>query len=215
MGMNFSKTINNTKQSILGQRLAKSTIGKHFTEGVLQNYGFEFENGKRTFLGFDTSTGFKGAKAEFMAARSAGQMGSFVSKRAFAGLGLLWSGYSIYQGFQEGGITGAVKRAGEEALTAGAFNVGLKLAGGLVNPWAIGAATAVGIGMSGYQVGESARANGKRIRNLEMGGEVMDRFGTIATMRQRSLQALQNSHLNGRMALGNEAALIHNPARMR
>lgn len=49
----------------------------------------------------------------------------------------------------------------------------------------------------------------KQVRALELGTPMSDQFGTISTLRQRSLSAIQNSHVNGRMALGNEAALLH------
>ena len=54
-----------------------------------------------------------------------------------------------------------------------------------------------------------AAARLKQVRSLELGAPVLDQFGTIATLRQRSLSAIQNSHVNGRMALGSEAALLH------
>jgi hypothetical protein len=44
---------------------------------------------------------------------------------------------------------------------------------------------------------------------LEMGAPAQDPFGTISTMRQRSIMAIQNSRVNGRTALGNEAMLLY------
>jgi hypothetical protein len=48
-------------------------------------------------------------------------------------------------------------------------------------------------------------------RDLELGGPVMDQFGTLATMRQRSVAAIQNSKLNARSVLSNEATYTYRP----
>ena len=50
---------------------------------------------------------------------------------------------------------------------------------------------------------------GRRLREMEMGGNFSDPFGTAYTMRQRSLQGIQRSHINARNALGNEAFYSH------
>lgn len=50
---------------------------------------------------------------------------------------------------------------------------------------------------------------GRRLREMEMGGNFHDPFGTAYTMRQRSLQGIQKSHINARNALGNEAYYSH------
>lgn len=44
---------------------------------------------------------------------------------------------------------------------------------------------------------------------LEMGHQVADPYGNAATMRQRSLAAMQDSKFNGRTALGNEATYMY------
>jgi len=46
---------------------------------------------------------------------------------------------------------------------------------------------------------------------VQMGTPSVDPFGNNATMRQRSINAIQNSRLNGRTALSNEAALMYSP----
>lgn len=64
-----------------------------------------------------------------------------------------------------------------------------------------------------YSWGEASREHVKKLRQVEMGGQdqVMDAINSAgaATMRQRAASALNNTHLNGRMALGNEGFLMH------
>jgi hypothetical protein len=92
-----------------------------------------------------------------------------------------------------------------------AFGAG-GILGAVINPWTIG------IGAAIYAYGEYEEysrktdlgiARNKQIGSLELGAPIQDPFGTISTLRQRSLSAIQNTHVNGRMALGNEAALLH------
>jgi hypothetical protein len=51
----------------------------------------------------------------------------------------------------------------------------------------------------------------KKHARLEMATPLIDQFGTVATMRQRSLQAINNSKINGRTALGAEGLLTYSP----
>ena len=84
--------------------------------------------------------------------------------------------------------------------------------GTLMNPyaWAVaGGIYAVGKIADNIDRKNRAIAKQKQVRGLELGAPMLDQFGTVATLRQRSLSAIQNSHVNGRMALGNEAALLH------
>ena len=90
--------------------------------------------------------------------------------------------------------------------------VGGGIVGALFSPLAL----MMGAGIYGYgQLEEYSRKNdqaiarNKQIGSLELGAPIQDPFGTISTLRQRSLQAIQNTHVNGRMAFGNEAALLH------
>lgn len=90
--------------------------------------------------------------------------------------------------------------------------VGGGIVGTLFSPLAL----MMGAGIYGYgQLEEYSRKNdqaiarNKQIGSLELGAPIQDPFGTISTLRQRSLQAIQNTHVNGRMAFGNEAALLH------
>ncbi len=65
-----------------------------------------------------------------------------------------------------------------------------------------------------YSLGETGREYKKSLRTLEMATpqmmEVAQGIGA-QTGRQRSLRALQNTHINARMAMGNEAIMMHVP----
>ena len=51
----------------------------------------------------------------------------------------------------------------------------------------------------------------RRNAAMDLGTPSIDPFGNNATIRQRSLSAIQNSRLNGRSMLGNEAFLYFKP----
>jgi hypothetical protein len=133
--------------------------------------------------------------------------------RAAAGIGMGALGPaffigSVAAGFQQDGITGAATAAG----SAIAFNTGIKMtASALGSPLAMAAAGIGAIGYGAYKLQKAGRQYEKRLGQLEFGGgymsEAINSHGAL-TMRQRSIQALQNTHLNGRMALGNEAAIL-------
>jgi hypothetical protein len=119
-------------------------------------------------------------------------------------------GWGAYRGYQEGGVGGAIGGLAQETAMFYAFGALAKPAGVALGAGLLGAGMMMGaldIGpkqlMRPY-VQEYMRKHAK----LEMGTPVLDQFGTVATMRQRSLQAIQNSRVNGRTALGNEAQLL-------
>lgn len=125
-------------------------------------------------------------------------------------LSLAFTGLFMYQGYQEGGIGGA--------LRAGAESVGYEMVGSLAFEslkWAGGGALVGGLAVAGaaaygtYEALEYGNRYMKSRTRTEMSDPYVDKFGTIATMRQRSLQAMRDSHLNMRSALGNEATLLH------
>jgi len=131
-------------------------------------------------------------------------------------LGPLMLGYSTYSGYKTGGTWGGVKAAGEHLL----FSYAL---GGLLP--AVGATADIALGLGGMAAGLHLMTGGSvtdvvrpwakqrmfRHGKLEMGAPILDDFGTVSTMRQRSLMAIQNSRINGRTGLGNEGALSYNP----
>lgn len=135
-------------------------------------------------------------------------------------LGRAFLGYSIYSGYQEGGVLGAVKGGVEHLMMTYAMGA----AWGAVAPFAGSVAAGV-IGGSAIAAGVYFGAGGsiapfvrpwvkqhqRNFSNLELGTPVVDNFGTVSTMRQRSLAAIQNSKLGGRAALGNEGALLYTP----
>jgi hypothetical protein len=173
-------------------------VGAAFRQGVGETFGFEYQGGK--------NMGFLGRKMK----------GGIMSGGKF-GLGLkllgpVALGFSAYQGYSQGGLGGAAWEVTKEAAVWGALRAGWHLGkAAILNPVTLTAAAAAGLGYAAYKFGEASQRHVKRLRNVEMGGEIMDRFGTVATMRQRSLSAIQNTHVNGRIALGNEAILTHTP----
>lgn len=192
-------------QGIWGN-LGKTGLGRAIQEGIAADYGF-IAAGKGAERSFSFLGGpLKGGSKQFvqnMGAKSLGSAGKSLAGRLFP---MAYTGYQIYSGFQEGGVTGAVKGAASAALWSTALSAGKYL---LDNPMTWLAAGAVAAGIGGYAFGEAAQRYGKRVRGIEMGGGVLDQFGTVATLRQRSLMALQNTHLNGRQAIGMEAQLMH------
>ncbi len=176
--------------SVLG-----STPGREFRQGIGESFGFEYEKG--------INKGFLGRKLE------GGMMSQ--GKFAFASrlFGVATLGLSAISGYQENGVTGATMNVAKNAATWGAIRAGWSVGKGVLsNPWVLGGAAIGATAYAGYKIGQASREKARRIRNVEMGGEVLDRFGTVSTIRQRSLMALNNSHVNGRMALGNEAILL-------
>lgn len=119
---------------------------------------------------------------------------------------------SAAYGYSQDGFKGmATSLAIDTAYSVAPRMIGALL-GGAAGMVAGGAILAYGIGTGGYALGQAAQNKGRSLRGLELGGgQIMDAIGSsgAATMRQRSLSALQNTHLNGRMAMGNEAILLH------
>lgn len=138
--------------------------------------------------------------------------------RAFGiGFGLLEAGFGAYSGYQTGGVGGAVWGAAKGVAEGAAFTYGVgALLGGAAVPLGL-TVGAVGLAAGGAFAydqfsKETGRATALNAAKLEMGsGYVPDQFGQGATMRRRSMAALQNSRINGVMAMGNEAALSYTP----
>lgn len=126
--------------------------------------------------------------------------------------------YSAYSGFREGGLWGATKNVARETATTYAIGAGLSALG--ITLGGIAATTFAGVGIAagiGYGAGLRPRhlsrpwvdEYSKKQDRLEIATPIMDEYGTVATMRQRSIRAIQNSRLNGRTALGNEGMLMY------
>jgi hypothetical protein len=148
-------------------------------------------------------------------------------------LGLAGTAYAAYQGYQESGAWGAAKGAAGSVAESYVFGVGWKLLGPYGTAAGIGGSAIAGTiaGAAAVEIGGAAGGalSGISISNifskgifsalarpmvadhmhslakLEMGRPVVDEFGTVATMRQRSVMAIQNSKINGRSGIGNEA----------
>ncbi len=169
--------------------------------------------------------GWEGVKAGWNLGRgigAAGGMGNAI-RHARSGMGAAKATSSTALAVRTAGVGNALVKAGTlgKVATAGraagiAWGIGLAGVGAvtatLLSPISLavmGATAVAGQAADFYERGTKAGMRERQVRNLEMGAPVADPFGTISTLRQRSLSALQNSHVNGRMALGNEAALLH------
>lgn len=143
------------------------------------------------------------------AGRGAKPAARFAGSTAMKSLGLLSTGVMAYQGYQDNGVVGAAMGVGESIAYTAAFR---GIGGAIFNPVSLGLAGGAAVGYGVYQTGEAASRHVKGLRNIEMGDSaIMDALNTpgAATSRQRAVSALQNTHLNGRMAMGNEALLLH------
>lgn len=150
--------------------------------------------------------------------RHAGIKGSasFVAGTAFRGLTgpaatlyFAYHGGIFTSGYKKGGILGGAASIGETVLLQTAFRA---VGGAIFNPFTLTVVAGAAAGYGIYQFGEAAKEHVKSLNRLEFGGgQIMDAIGSAgaATMRQRSVMALQDTHLNGRMAMGNEALLMH------
>lgn len=221
------------KMSLMGKirdldNMTQSTgAGRMVSRSALESFGFQYHRGvNQGFLGLSqtrlgkayTGAVTHGQSGLAAAGRSAGRAAAqggvrgtakAIGSTALRGLPLLATGFLAYQGFQKGGIMGDARGIGESVLGTAIFNTGAAALGSAFTGATLGAATIGAAAYGYYRFGEAVRGRGKRLREIEMGGPVVDPFGTGATMRQRSLAALQNTHINGRIAMGNEASLMH------
>ena len=157
--------------------------------------------GKSVSRGFYESVGFnyskEGVKGKFL--------GSFG-----AGLSLAFTGYSAYSGFKEGGISGGIKETAQSIGMNMAFNTGINLIR-TIGPASIpilGATAMIG-GMHALgKAGENKRRNIQRLDFSAAGPNTIMNSGAV-TARQRAINALNDTRINARAALGNEAALLH------
>ncbi len=144
-------------------------------------------------------------------------------------LGAAFTAYSAYSGYQEGGLWGAAKGVGE-ALAFSYLSgrvIGSMTSGGIMSSVGVGATSAY-LGYQGLKLLGSYSAGAttfgiknffrdetyeyrRRNSSVDLGTPSIDPFGNNATIRQRSLSAIQNSRLNGRSMLGQEAFLFYKP----
>lgn len=180
----------------------------------------------------------QGVSNFFFSGKHHGKGMSWLKESVGLGKGPWWSraigpafmAYSAYSGYQEGGVWGATKSVGTDIGTTYLLGRGFSFLGGVAaKATGVGVAAAglaaAGIGIYGAASGQgfggalgtvygaisrpAIHDYAKSHARLEMGTPLVDPFGTAATMRQRSLMAIQNSRVNGRTALGNEATLLY------
>jgi len=189
-------------------------------KGALPSYGFMgFGRGARRqvmkeFLGSAEgksllSPAGKLATREAQAAFKKGVGSKLLMARLGAGANIAMLGISMYEGYQENGIAGAAEAGALTAVSWGAMKMA---ATALSNPFVLGAAVVAAGGYGAYRAGNAAQSYAQSLRQVSMGSPVIDPYGTIGTTRQRSLAALQNTHINGRLAMGNEGILMHDNA---
>lgn len=175
-------------------------IGKSLRYGALEAVGFDVGAG-----GANSWMGGRQTLGHFAKGRIGSGLGSMAMR---GGIGLGFTAYMAYEGYQQEGMWGAMKGAGESVL----WNAGFRLAGSLLP----GVATVAGTALAGAAVIGGAYAfqrnavdyNEKLRRSEFVAGNINDPFGNVATMRQRSIRALHNSNMGGRMTLGREAQLL-------
>jgi len=129
---------------------------------------------------------------------------------AGAALGAGFSAHAIYSGYKSGGISGAVRAGAQEAVGWAAYKMASVAFGGVSMTAMAGGAVALAGAYGTYKALEYGRENYKSMKNTEFATPLQDPSGMGATIRQRSIAAIQGSQINGRVALGNEAALLHN-----
>ncbi len=139
-----------------------------------------------------------------------------IAGRAF---GLVFLAADAYEGWKEEGAIGAVKGVARGAVINYAFGaIGIPLlkaaaVGAVAGVGAYAVASAMGIpGTGGVGIFKSNIERWKaEHKSINLGTPIVDPYGTGATMRSRSLQAIQSSPINGMGALGNEASLLYRP----
>ncbi len=174
-----------------GQSFAATVLKR----GALESVGFYHEGGvNKGFLGL----------AERGAARG------FLSTAAKA-LPLAFTGVLAYQGYQEEGIWGATKGVAESIAYSAAWHGGEALLGSGLMAGLTGVAAIAAVGVAAYGFGEAAQAHRKRLTGLEFGSPSVDMLNSAGalTSRARAMNALHSTHINARIAIGNEALLGH------
>lgn len=221
------RAVNNT----IGQTAA----GRAFKQGFGEVFGMEYTKAGES-LGFAGLAGSKGHRAyNKLRARKVGrfksvsggmraQANAFKNTggvrgvgRAIKGMGFFgvlgkvagpaFVGVDAYMGYREGGVLGAAGNLVESGIIWG----GMKAAAVVVGSAALWTTAAVSAGaVGGYMWGEAATDYRKRLQETEfIPRDVTNTIQGAYTDRARALNALNNSALNARMSIGNEAQLLH------
>jgi hypothetical protein len=208
--------------------LQGSSMGRAFVKGAAESFGFYTPGSLNTpvgsFLGIRESMDEirnpgKLARSRIFASSSkvqqagrvtrTGMATKLASKTFWKAIPLISTGMFAYEGYQNNGLMGAASGVGESVLINAAVHYGRNI---LTNPLTLTVAGIAAAGYGMYRLGEAGRAHAKGLKELEMTSQnTLDAIGSIGagTMRQRALMALNNTHINGRIALGNEAMLMH------
>jgi len=194
-------------------RLEGSAMGRALKMGTMESFGWHFAGTEsQGFLGLRGELGsVKGMKGVAGNIRKGGL--GLVGRTLGKSLGLLSTAYFAYEGYQQEGVWGAAKGVGESIAYSAAFNYVVGAAGGTALAFAAPVAGIAALAGGAYMLGEAGIKHKKGLRDLEMGGgdQMMQAVTSAgaATARQRAVMALNNTHVNGRMALGNEGFLMH------
>ncbi len=116
----------------------------------------------------------------------------------------LWPAMFAYDVSQNGLLT-ATKDA---AISSAAFGAA-RWAAGTILPYAAPIAAVAGAIIGGRAALQAGREYNRTIRQVSFGNVNSDIYGTVATMRSASVNAIQSSKINGRSSLNFEASLLH------
>lgn len=140
-----------------------------------------------------------------------GFLGGQKKKAEFADWGRrhgIWGARGARMGRASGAISRATLRSGARLTGMNAFKMGVGRVAGFafraVDPLLIAPLLIEG-GVLGYRALSNASTN---VFNQELGGYFPETQGSY-TSRQRALEAISNSHLQAKSAIGNEAMLLH------
>ena len=123
-------------------------------------------------------------------------------------MGVGFLALEAYQGYQREGVWGAAKGVATGAAYSYAFGAVL---GAAAAPVAIGAAVVGGAIIANKAMAEKGASYARGQARTEFGNGVSDQFGTVSTMRRRSVMALNRSRIGGGMGMGNEAMRQYQP----
>ena len=223
-------------------RYGAQDFTRGFGRGVMESFGFEQSGPKATvgrvikgrvvnmkrptgpwrFSGGGLGSGILGGAMGYMQHGFVGGVAGTAIGMKFGALPAFMA-LGAYEGFQEGGITGAVGGAAKSVAEWGIFRGATAALGAAFKGTAIGGvgsaigtvglgplALAAAAGYGTYKAVQGLAEYGRTQRKMEFHGD-MQAFQTRAayTMRQRSVQEIQRSHTNGRTVLGNEASYMH------
>ena len=119
---------------------------------------------------------------------------------------LAWTGSAAVRGYKTGGVGGAVKGAATEVGYFAAMHAVTRLAGPM---YPILLAHGVATAAAFNKLQKNMAASPRHLPYNITGDMTAFSTGQAYSMRQRSMQAIQKSHLNARSALGNEANYMH------